>query len=77
VNGWCSAKWRKPHGIASVGTNPLLRNGRITSRMGVLLAVSTLSAASPMPTVSQVIANAMRPRRTSAISQCPGPASDR
>ena len=34
VNGWCSAKWRSPAGIASVGTKPLLRNGSITGTAG-------------------------------------------
>ena len=60
VNGWCSAKRRSPVGIASVGTKALLMNGRIIRNIGVLLAVSTLSAARPIPTVSQVSENAVR-----------------
>ena len=42
VNGWCSANQRSPAGIESVGTKPLLRNGRSIRNIGVLLAVSTL-----------------------------------
>ena len=77
VNGWCSANRRSPAGIASVGTKALLMNGRIIRNSGVLLAVSTLSAARPMPTVSQVSANAVRISSPIAPSQPSGPASER
>ena len=40
----------------------------------MLLAVSTLSAASPIPTVSQVNANAIKTSRTNAVNQSPSPA---
>src|SRR6185369_13473141 len=77
VNGWYSANWRSPAGIASVGTKPLLMNGRIIRNSGVLLAVSTLSAASPRPTVSQVSENAIRTSNPITPSQPSGPAADR
>ncbi len=42
VKGWNSANQRIPAGIDSVGTNPLLRNGRRINGIGRLLAASTL-----------------------------------
>src|SRR5919197_2854505 len=56
VNGWYSANQRRPTGIEPVGTNPLLRNGRNTSGMGRLLAVSTLLVTRPSATQSQISA---------------------
>ncbi len=77
VNGWCSANWRSPAGIVSVGTKALLMKGSITRMSGVLLAVSTLFAARPIPTVSQVRENAMRISSPIAPSQPSRPASER
>ena len=47
VNGWCSANQASGPGIDSVGTNPLLRNGRRIRNIGRLLAVSTLFETMP------------------------------
>ena len=60
-----------------MGTKPLLTNGSITRKIGVLLAVSTLSAASPIPTVSQVKATVIRTRSANAANQSPSPALER
>src|SRR6266542_6031236 len=67
VKGWYSAKARNPAGIESVGTNPLPRNGRNTSGVGRLLADSTVLAARPSATDSQVSANVII-ARTAAVA---------
>jgi hypothetical protein len=77
VNGWYSANQLTPAGIDSVGTNPLPRNGRRTRNIGVLLAVSTLLAASPSATDSQVIAKVIIARSPMAASHSSGPAVGR
>src|SRR6516164_9487997 len=73
VNGWYSANARSPGGIDSVGTKPLLRNGSRVRNIGVLLALSTLLAARPSATVSQVRANVIMAITPAAASQASGP----
>ena len=51
---------RSPSGMVAVRTNPLPRKGSRIRNMGVLLAVSTLLAARPRATASQISANANR-----------------
>ena len=77
VNGWCSANHATPAGIESVGTNALETNGSSTRNIGLLLAVSTLPAASPRATHSQVSASASSARTPSAPSQSATLASGR
>ncbi len=77
VNGWCSANQRTAVGMVSTGTNPLPRNGRSSRIMGVLLAVSTLRALSPMATHSQLRAIPSRTNRPSSASQSSASASGR
>src|SRR6266568_619561 len=77
VNGWYSANWRRPVGMVAVATKPLLRNGSKNRIIGVLLAVSTLLAASPSATASQISAKANRASIPIAASQWSGPAAER
>ena len=77
VNGWYSAKTRSAAGIDSVGTKPLLRNGSRSSGMGVLLADSTVRAAMPSATVSQVSANVMIASTPTVASHSTGVADGR
>ena len=60
VKGWYSANWRRPVGMVAVDTKPLPRNSSNNRIIGVLLAVSTLLAASPSATASQISAKANR-----------------
>src|SRR3984957_11766867 len=77
VNGWYSANHRSPAGIDPAGTNPLPRNGSTIRNIGVLLADSTVLAASPRATVSQVNANAAAASIPAGASPPSGPASGR
>jgi hypothetical protein len=77
VKGWYSANQRTPTGIESVGTKPLPRNGSSTRGIGLLLAVSTLSARTPSATVSQVRASASSSTMPTTPSQSATPASGR
>ena len=77
MNGWYSANQRTPTGIESVGTKPLPRNGRRTRGIGVLLAVSTLSASTPSATVSHVMARARSSTMPTTPSQSATLASGR
>src|SRR5262245_26242458 len=77
VNGWYSANQRSQAGMESVGTNPLPRNGSRVRNIGVLLAVSTLFAARPMATVSQVSAMVSSNSTPATASQSPTDADDR
>src|SRR5215469_4743220 len=70
VNGWYSANQRIAAGIELVSTKPLPRNARMMSGVGALLADSTVLAASPRATDSQVRAKANRIRMPAAASQC-------
>src|SRR5262249_59228974 len=56
-------------GIDCVSTNPLPRKGRMISGVGALLAASTVLAARPRATDSQVRAKANRIRMPAAASQ--------
>src|SRR3984893_4690906 len=69
VNGWYSANQRIAVGIECVSTKPLPRNGRMMSGVGALLADSTVLAARPRATDSQVRAKANRIRMAAAASQ--------
>ena len=77
VNGWFSANHATPVGIESVGTKALETKGSSTRNIGLLLAVSTLPAARPRATHSQVSASASSARTASAPSQSAAPASGR
>src|SRR5262252_6213579 len=77
VNGWYSANARRPGGIESVGTKALDRNGSSIRNMGVLLALSTVLAARPSATVSQVSAKVNAASRPMMASQATGPAVGR
>src|SRR5215470_10025701 len=70
VNGWYSANQRIAAGIDCVSTKPLPRNARMMSGVGALLADSTVLAARPRATDSQVRAKANRTRMAAAASQC-------
>ena len=63
VKGWYWANCRSPTGMVATGTKPLPRNGSRVRNIGVLLAVSTLLAASPSAVASQIRANANRASR--------------
>src|SRR3984893_11357866 len=69
VNGWYSANQRTAVGIECVETKALPRNGRTISGGGALLAASTVLAARPSATDSQVSANVNKTRRAAAASQ--------
>jgi hypothetical protein len=77
VKGWYSAHWRRPAGMVAVGTNPLLRNGSRVKNVGVLLAVSTLFAASPSAADSHTRAKVNSTRIPRAASQASGSAVGR
>jgi hypothetical protein len=77
VKGWCSANHRSAVGIDSVGTNPLPKNGRRTRNIGRLLADSTLCAAMPMATDSQMRAYPAIATRPAAPSSPTTPPSGR
>jgi hypothetical protein len=74
VNGWYSANWRRPIGMVAMDTKPLLRNSSSNRIIGVLLAVSTLFAANPSATASQISAKANRASIPIAASHSNGPA---
>src|SRR5215467_2353770 len=69
VNGWYSANQRIAVGIDWVSTKPLPRNARMMSGVGALLADSTVLAARPRATDSQVRAKVNRTRMAAAASQ--------
>src|SRR6516165_11025597 len=69
VNGWYSANQRIAVGIEDVSTKPLPRNARMISGVGALLADSTVLAARPRATDSQVRAKVNRTRMAAAASQ--------
>src|ERR1700730_12322078 len=69
VNGWYSANQRTAVGIECVETKALPRTGRTISGVGALLAASTVLAARPSATDSQVSANVNKTRRAAAASQ--------
>src|SRR6516165_1060506 len=69
LNGWYSANQRIAAGIELVRTKPLPRNARMMSGVGALLADSTVLAARPRATDSQVRAKANRTRMAAAASQ--------
>ena len=73
VNGWFWANQASGPGIESVGTKPLLRNGRRIRKIGRLLAVSTLLATMPSATDSHEMANAVSASRPAAASHSSGP----
>ena len=77
VKGWYSANQRSAAGIVSVGTNPLLRNGRMSNGMGMLLAVSTLFARRPRATHSHVIAKVTIARNPATAIHSRSPAVGR
>src|SRR6516225_10905730 len=68
VNGWYSANQRIAVGIDGVSTKPLPRKARMVSGVGALLADSTVLAARPRATDSQVSAKANRIRIAAAAS---------
>ena len=68
VNGWLSANQRNGSGIEPVGTNPLPKNGKSSSGIGRLLAVSTLLVSMPSATAIHVRARALNVRRPAAAS---------
>ena len=74
VKGWYSANWRRPAGMVAVDTKALLRKSSSNRIIGVLLAVSTLLAASPSATASQIRAKANRASIPMAANQWSGPA---
>src|SRR5690349_1982482 len=73
VNGWCSANQASGPDIELAGTNPDDTNGSSTRKNGVLLAVSTLSAAIPSATDSQLIAIETSTISPSASAHSTGP----
>jgi hypothetical protein len=77
VKGWWAANQRRPAGIVAEGTNPLPKNGRSNSGIGLLLAVSTLRALRPSTTVSHVSASAIHASIPIAPSHCNGSAVGR
>jgi hypothetical protein len=77
VNGWYSANQLSPVGMESVGTNPLPRKGRKVRGMGRLLAASTVLAARPMATHSQVRARVIAARIPAVATHSTGPALGR
>lgn len=74
VKGWCSANCLSPSGIVAAGTKAVLRKGNSVRNIGVLLAVSTLLAARPSATASQIGACANNMSRPSAAAQPSTPA---
>jgi hypothetical protein len=77
VNGWYSANWRTPGGIAAAGANALPTNGRKTMSSGVLLAASGVPETRPMATASQVRAKVSSRSSPAAASQAGRPARGR
>jgi hypothetical protein len=77
VKGWYSANQRSPAGIDPAGTKPLPKKGRMSRNSGVLLAPSTVLAARPRATDSQVKAKAVAVSSPTAASPASGPADGR
>jgi hypothetical protein len=72
VNGSCSANQRTPAGIAAVGTNALLMNGRNCGISDRLFAPAGVLACSPKAIVSQVRARVSMTNSPSAASHSSG-----
>src|SRR5579862_9947661 len=77
VKGWYSANWRMPWPILAAGTIALEKNGSMTSGTVAMAADCGVLAASPIATVSQLVAKQAAMTMPATASQSPALADGR